>query len=1281
MPFGDFAGTERYRIVRRLGHGSMGVVYEAHDGVRRENVALKTFRTDDSDSLYRLKREFRRLVDLDHPNLVSLYDLNVTAEGSFFTMELVRGADFSVYCRRDSEYPPPLPNRTPVDTHLRYLAAQTSSLNGHHGTDTGRDIDVGPKSSNGATDHDVHVFGSLEDDAPTERVATPILACDEVRLRRVLPQLVEGVRALHLAGKLHRDIKPSNVLIDDRGQVKLLDFGLVVDMRSIEEESLKGGIVGTVAYMSPEQAAGEVELTPASDWYSVGVLVYGALTGKLPFGGEAWKMVLAKQDRPAPPPRQLVPEVPEDLDALCVRLLKRRPEDRPTAEEILERLGLGSTPPSLSSNTSSSSTAQRTQFTGRAAELSRLFAAFELVKAGRTGVVFVTGPSGMGKTALVREFVAQVRRQLDDMVLLEGRCFERETVPYQAMDDLVDDFSRVWHRMANDEAAALLPLDVTPLVRLFPVLGRVPAVAGAPAEMEVEDPQERRSRGFSALREVFLRLGRRQRIILFIDDMQWVDADTVTLLIDMLRPPEPPPLLLVLAARSDARPNPQLERLQSALGVIADHVPVARLSSSDAAELARRLLGPGQAGLAERIASEASGSPFFIAELVRYASTVRLGSMTAIAIDDVVRQRLEDLSTAARRLLELLALAGEPLSIDVATTAAGTPAATRDRTVRTLRQRSLIRKAQRGRRDGIEIYHDRFRQVIVAQLTRRAVSEHHRALAIALHQFEEGTAAQLARHWGAAGDRARAVEFTLKAAEQASNGLAFDRAAAFFTNALEIGDFDDEMRRQVQLALATTLARAARGPEAAQLFTEVAQGAPPATRLACEKRAAEQWLISGHIQPGLAAVRRLLAELGVKLPRSTWVAIASVVFNRLALHLGGYRWTERPLGELTDRVATRLDVYRSVGLGVALVDPLRAADFQGRLLRLSLRTGDPVHVARGLLSEANYRSTRGPKARPLVQRLLSEGRKVADRVGDNYLIAFTFGSEGFVHYYFSEFKQALEQLKRSDELFSEKTVEAIWERNTIRLVRLWALMRTARFGELRILFDKYVREAARGGDLYTETTLRRSCNRVWLADDNVDGARADLARTTWSPPEGRVHLQHWYSIRSTSELALYEGRTGMLEIHRNGFRALERSMMTRVQIIRTEAQWLQARLLLSEQRDPRQVERIGQRLRKEGAGYARVWGLLSSAAAAQQRGHGDRAANFLREAVTVGAEQNMHLCAQTALHRLGALLGGNIGAQMVSDAERHLRHMGVRNPSAMMNVIAPGFTGSDSAGG
>jgi eukaryotic-like serine/threonine-protein kinase len=163
--------------------------------------------------------------------------------------------------------------------------------------------------------------------------------CDESRLRACLAQLAPALAALHANSIVHRDVKPSNVLVTDEGRVVLLDLGLALDTRTVTT-SADADVVGTVAYMAPEQAqSGKVG--PAADWYALGVVLYEALTGALPHGGGTpLEVLLNKMQNAPPPPRARVPDVPRDLDQLCERLLLVDPAERPAEREILERLGI-----------------------------------------------------------------------------------------------------------------------------------------------------------------------------------------------------------------------------------------------------------------------------------------------------------------------------------------------------------------------------------------------------------------------------------------------------------------------------------------------------------------------------------------------------------------------------------------------------------------------------------------------------------------------------------------------------------------------------------------------------------------------------------------------------------------------------------------------------------------------------------------------------------------------------------------------------------------------------
>ena len=1202
---GDFAGTARFELRRRLGAGGMGVVYEAFDREQRTRVAVKALRELDEHSLYRFKNEFRALCDVRHRNLVRLGELHCEADHWFFSMELVEGQGFLAYVWGQRE---PHPITEATDKTL-----------------TPPEVDRIQKKRR----------------------------FDEARLRSALAQLAEAVAALHAAGKIHRDIKPSNILVAPDGRVVLLDFGLVTEVVG-GQQATDVHAIGTATYMAPEQAAGQA-VGPPADWYAVGTVMFEALTGRPPFDGAGMEVMVDKQTHEAPSAKSLAPGIPADLDALCGALLRRNPAERPTGKDVLERLGAGVV--------AKPKRAESQPFVGREQELEQLRAAYAAARsAGVT--VFVQGESGVGKSALVRRLVDTIADEDATCVILAGRCYEREQVPYKAFDGLVDALSRHLSRVEQVLAAHLLPPDAAFLARVFPVLRRIPAMAEVIEPRQVPNPHEVRTRAFAALRALLARMAERHPLILFVDDFQWADADSLALLGDLMHPPDAPALLLVATER-DPTPVPDLGDRRT--------IRLPPLPAAEARTLAAQLLG--RAGeRADAIANEAGGHPLFIQELVRHAQTKHTGS---VKLDEALWGRFERLEQPARRVLEAIALAGVPVTHEVASRAAGMELAQYVEWMGQLREQHFVRTSGARGNDKVEPYHDRIREAVLGHLDDDARRKLHRALANGLEL--DGAAVSdprlLVRHLEAAGESIQAALHAERAAKLAREALAFDRAAELYRTALRLGDYDTTHRRQLLLALGDALAHAARGSEAADALLEATPGADAATRLDCQKRAAEQLLVSGHIERGLATLDAVLAEVGVKLPPSSRAALVSLLWQRAKLGLRGLRWKPRDESEIASRDLMRLDVYWAVSLGLGMVDSIRGADFQVRCLLLALRTGERRRVGAALAAEGGFLAAMGKAKR--ARRMMAAAREVAEQTRDPFLLAWVDGGDGCLDFFEGKFIEAVPRLAAGfDAIRASTSATMTWEFDTIQIFHLFVLRNMGACRQLARWFGEYARDAARRGDRYAETTMKRSSNIVWLIDDRPDEAARDLEQASWTVSSGGYHVQHWHLLLATSEIALYQDRVRDTEAHwREEFAALDRSLLLQIQFIRAESRWLRGRLELAMGRS-QEARRLAAKMAREGTSYGTVWGAMVRAGAAHQEGQSAEAAAALREAIAAADAAGMHLCAHACRHRLAAITSDE---SMRAQAAAWMQSEGVKHPARMVQVIAPGFDARTSA--
>ncbi len=442
--WGLMIAVEGYEVLAELGHGGMGIVYRAFDRIRNRVVALKTLQRVNPSTLYFFKQEFRALADVTHPNLVSLYELVSDGQDWFIAMEFVDGVDFLSYVRADREsvddesttdpgidalssFKKDLPrtdaivspafqnstaslNELSTEPSLDALASFRKDLPHTEASKSPGVENPNDSLNQSATDPAIEALRSSPRDLPrTDAIEPPGLEnrpsdgtghADRnggargmsgrplSRLRQSLSQLAEGLTALHDAGVLHRDIKPTNILVTRRGRVVLLDFGLAVEMEASGlHENSEPHVLGTVAYMSPEQAA-SLPVSPASDWYSVGVVLYAALTGRLPFVGRPLEVLLNKQQFEPPAPRELVADVPEDLNDLCVDLLRRDPKQRPSGTEVFRRLGRTQDAPA-GLGAVQSSPRRSLPLVGRERHLAALNDAFATVTLGSTVALYI----------------------------------------------------------------------------------------------------------------------------------------------------------------------------------------------------------------------------------------------------------------------------------------------------------------------------------------------------------------------------------------------------------------------------------------------------------------------------------------------------------------------------------------------------------------------------------------------------------------------------------------------------------------------------------------------------------------------------------------------------------------------------------------------------------------------------------------------------------------------------------------------------------------------------
>lgn len=791
--------ADRYEIIENLGAGGMGRVYRVLDKKIDEEVALKLLSpkiTADEKLVEFFRNELKLARKISHKNICRLYHFGEEAGTRYIIMEYVDGETLKTIIRRK---------------------------------------------------------GKL-----TEREALDIAE-----------QICWGLQAAHHLGIIHRDLKPQNIMIDKNETLRIMDFGIARSLGGPEISEV-GVLLGTPPYMSPEQIEGTLA-DQRSDIYSLGVILYEMVTGRMPFEVEEVLDTVTRHRPPEPPePKRYNHSLSTEFNELILRCLRNDPNERYQDIEIivgeLEEIKKGvpsteasdylHTPGFLVKEDSFLYEKPKT-FVARETELEKLKAHLDssLSKKGR--ISFIIGDAGSGKTALIHEFSRRAQEKHPDLIVALGSCNARTGI-----GDAYHPFREIMNLLTGDVETKYLSGTISRrhayrLWNLLPLAARAIAESGPdlidsfvnaealvsrlksfdaevpPYKKKLQVAIQTRSRKEVAISlqqsdifEQYIRvlqtIGREHPLLLVLDDLQWADAGSISLLFHLGRRIEGLRVLILGAYRpADVLFNhagmrhplipvinefeKEFDDIKVELGYKGDrHFLEAYLDTE-----------PNRLGkeFRETLFQQTKGHPLFTIELLksmkermalvldtqnRWIEGPGLDWDTLPArVEAVIAERIGKLPAELREILDLASVEGEVFTPEVIARVQGVGA---DEMVRRfsqdlhhrfqLIQAEGIQRVGKNRLSKYRFHHTLFQRYLYNNLDESQRIYHHEKIGTALEEIygdrSEMIAAQLVMHFREARIFEKEIKYLEKAAYRALRGYAYQEVNSLLTEVLKL---------------------------------------------------------------------------------------------------------------------------------------------------------------------------------------------------------------------------------------------------------------------------------------------------------------------------------------------------------------------------------------------------------------------------------------------------------------------------------------------------------------
>ncbi len=698
----------RYILHDKLGEGGMGVVYRATDRLNGQTVALKSVNAPTSSLIFN----------------------SMTDAGSSLKVALTH--EFQMLASLRHPY---------IISVLDY----------------GFDADQQP-------------FFAMEYIEDAQTISQAALEKSPQERLRLIIQLTQALLYLHRHGVLHRDLKPGNVMVDSTGTVKVVDFGLALNVQ--RATSQENSITGTIPYLAPELLL-ESPPSVASDLYAIGIIACEILAGHHPFATSSTAELINNILYIEPD----LTGLSDEMQRVIGRLMDRNPTERyPGADAVIGALCEASGQPvPVETRAIRESFLQAAKFVGRADELDLLVTALHHAENGESSLWLVGGESGIGKSRLLDEL--RIHAVVSGAIVLRGQAVSEGSAVYQLWREPLR-LIAAYVELTDDEAAVLKLV----LVDMDGLMGR--PIPDAPPL----DPQSTQIRLFNTLTAIL----KRQQLLfaIMLEDLHWAGSESLALLQHLLQNLDGMRVFIIGTYRHDEQPAFAVSFSGAKLLLLE------RLASTAVEALSVSMLGEkgNDPAILHLLQRETEGNAFFLVEVMRALADAagQLNQIDARSLPDevfaqgvqsILQRRLNHLPDAARKLLQFAAVVGRQIDLSI------------------LKQVDALADVESWlmlcsnaailevRDDRWRFSHDKLRQELLNTLPKDEKSGFHRQVAAALETLYPDNrehAAALANHWHIAGEPLKELGYCVVVGQQAQNNGAFVEAIRYFSRAITL---------------------------------------------------------------------------------------------------------------------------------------------------------------------------------------------------------------------------------------------------------------------------------------------------------------------------------------------------------------------------------------------------------------------------------------------------------------------------------------------------------------